>query len=113
MHTRLLDPNRACVFRFGIVVTNLSPPIDSKDFSIRHPTSKEAMMNRRNFRFGGPGLAFGLSVIFLIVLTGVTYPTHAALNEGGRDADLIIGSDDDRQDNLGIQAGEGANPSQN
>jgi hypothetical protein len=71
-------------------------------------------MNRlKGFRSGGPRLAFGLSVTFLIVLTGFTYQTHAALSEAGQGADLIIGSDDDRQDNVAIQAGAGANQSLN
>jgi hypothetical protein len=71
-------------------------------------------MDRLNgFRFGGPGLAFGLSVAFLIVLVGFTYPTHAALIDGGKGGNLIIGLDDDKQENLLIQSNAVANQSLN
>jgi RTX calcium-binding nonapeptide repeat (4 copies) len=71
-------------------------------------------MNRlKGFRFGGPGLVFGVSMTFLIVLTGFTYPTHAALVDDGTGADLIIGLDDDRQDNALIQSNAGVNQSLN
>jgi hypothetical protein len=55
----------------------------------------------------------GLSVVLVVVLLGSAYPTHAALLDGGKGPQLLIGSDDDRQDNAAIQAGAAANQSLN
>ena len=44
---------------------------------------------------------------------GPANPTQAALIEGGKGPQLLIGLDDDRQDNAAIQAGAGANQSLN
>jgi hypothetical protein len=65
------------------------------------------------FRFSGPRLACDVAVTFLIVLTGFTYQTHAALSEAGQGADLITGLDDDRQDNALLQSNAGVNQSLN
>lgn len=58
-------------------------------------------------------LAGGMSAAFLAVLLGATYPTQAALVEGGRGPQLLIGLDDDNQANATIQAGAAANQSLN
>jgi RTX calcium-binding nonapeptide repeat (4 copies) len=55
------------------------------------------------------GVLFGL----LGTLLGPAQPTQAALVEGGKGPQLLIGLDDDRQDNAAIQAGAGANQSLN
>jgi hypothetical protein len=62
-------------------------------------------------RLGVPLLGAGVSAAFLVVLLGPAHPTQAALVQGGHGAQLLIGSDDDRQDNEAIQAGAGANQS--
>jgi hypothetical protein len=62
-------------------------------------------------RLGVPLLGAGVSAAFLAVLLGPAIPTQAALAEGGQGAQLLIGSDDDRQDNQAIQAGAAADQS--
>ena len=69
-------------------------------------------MNKLISRFGISALSAGLAVALLTVALG-TNPTQAALIEGGRGAQLLIGLDDDRQDNTAIQAGAVANQSLN
>jgi RTX calcium-binding nonapeptide repeat (4 copies) len=64
-------------------------------------------------RFGVPALSAGLFVAFMGVILGPANPTQAALIEGGKGPQLLIGLDDDRQDNTAIQAGAGANQSLN
>ena len=64
-------------------------------------------------RFGAPALSAGLFVAFMGVILGPANPTQAALIEGGKGPQLLIGLDDDRQDNTAIQAGAGANQSLN
>ena len=64
-------------------------------------------------RFGVPALSAGLFVAFMGVILGPANPTQAALVEGGKGPQLLIGLDDDRQDNAAIQAGAGANQSLN
>jgi Ca2+-binding RTX toxin-like protein len=61
----------------------------------------------------GVASAAGLSLALVVVLLGPAYPTQAALLEGGKGPQLLIGSDDDRQDNAAIQAGAAANQSLN
>jgi hypothetical protein len=51
--------------------------------------------------------------MFLAVLVGPTQTTQAALVDNGPGPQLLIGSDDDRQDVLAIQAGAAANQSLN
>jgi hypothetical protein len=59
-------------------------------------------------------LSAGLSVAFLAVLLGPTHPTQAALVEGSKEPhQLLIGLDDDNQENAAIQAGAAANQSLN
>jgi Ca2+-binding RTX toxin-like protein len=60
-------------------------------------------------RVGVPALAIGLSVALL----GPAYPTQAALVEASNGPQLLIGSDDDRQDNPAIQKNAAANQSLN
>ena len=57
-------------------------------------------------------LLAGLSVALLGVVLG-PHPTQAALIEGGKGPQLLVGLDDDRQDNALIQAGAVANQSLN
>jgi hypothetical protein len=64
-------------------------------------------------RFGVSTLAAGLSVASLGVVLGLAHQTQAALVEAGKGPQLLIGSDDDRQDNEAIQAGAAANQSLN
>jgi hypothetical protein len=64
-------------------------------------------------RVGLSTLATGLSVAVLGVLLGSAHPMQAALVEEGQGPQLLIGSDDDRQDNAAIQAGAVANQSLN
>jgi len=73
------------------------------------------MMKRTGLgsRLGVATAAAGALVVIVIVLLGSAKPTQAALLEGGKGPQLLIGSDDDRQDNLAIQAGAGANQSLN
>ena len=63
-------------------------------------------------RFGVSALSAGLAAVLLTVALGI-HPTEAALIEGGKGPQLLIGLDDDRQDNTAIQAGAGANQSLN
>jgi hypothetical protein len=64
-------------------------------------------------RFGVSTLAAGLSVALFGVLLGPAHPTQAALVEAGKGPQLVIGTDDDRQDNAAIQGGAAANQSLN
>src|SRR5262245_36288655 len=64
-------------------------------------------------RFGASALCAGLCVASLGVIVGPAYPTLAAQGEGGAGPQIIIGRDDDRQDNAAIQAGAAANQSLN
>jgi hypothetical protein len=60
-------------------------------------------------RFGLPALSCGVLVALLGV--GPAHPIEAALIEGGKGPQLLIGRDDDNPDNVGIQAGALANQS--
>jgi Ca2+-binding RTX toxin-like protein len=75
----------------------------------------EHMVKRTGLRsrFGVAAAVGGLSVALVIVLLGSAYPTQAALLDGGKGPQLLIGSDDDRLDNAAIQAGAAANQSLN
>ena len=64
-------------------------------------------------RSGLSALSAGLLVALLGAILGPVYPTQAALVENGNGPQLLIGLDDDRQDNAAIQAGAGANQSLN
>ncbi len=64
-------------------------------------------------RFGISALSAGLLATRGIVGPGLAHPTQAASNEGHGQAQLLIGSDDDRQDNVAVQAGAAANQSLN
>src|SRR6185503_18468768 len=62
-------------------------------------------------RFGLSALAAGLLAAFLGVFVGPASVTQAALIEDGKGPQLLIGRDDDRQNNVAIQAGAGADQS--
>jgi hypothetical protein len=62
-------------------------------------------------RFGISALSAGLFVVCVGLILGPAHPTQAALVEGGKGPQLLIGRDDDRQDNPAIQAGAAANQS--
>src|SRR6188508_3651387 len=64
-------------------------------------------------RVGAWGVSAGLSTAFLGALLVTAHPTQAALADGGKGPQLLIGLDDDRQDNAAIQAGAAANQSLN
>jgi hypothetical protein len=64
-------------------------------------------------RFGLSGACAGLSVVLLGLILGPASPTQAALTDGGKGPQLLIGRDDDNVDNVGIQAGAAANQSLN
>ena len=64
-----------------------------------------------NSRFGATTLAAGLLVAVVGVLLGPAHPTQAALVDGGKGPQLLIGSDDDNVTNVAIQAGAAANQS--
>jgi len=82
----------------------------------KETTSKveHRMKNARMIsRFGASTVAAGLSVAILGALVGLAKPTQAALIGAGNGPQLLIGTDDDRQDNAAIQAGAAANQSLN
>ena len=65
-------------------------------------------------RFGLPALSAGLIAAFLGVILSPGYLTQAALvDDDNNGPQLLIGRDDDRQDNVAIQAGAVANQSLN
>lgn len=66
-----------------------------------------------DFRFGLPTLSVGVLVTVLGLILGPVYTTQAALVEGGKGPQLLIGLDDDNQANALIQAGSVANQSLN
>jgi hypothetical protein len=61
----------------------------------------------------GVAAAAGVSATLVLILLGAAQPTDAALIAGGKGPQLLIGADDDRLDNAGIQAGAAANQSLN
>ncbi len=58
-------------------------------------------------------LAAGALVALLGLILGSAHPTQAALVDGGKGAQLLIGFDDDTQANALVQAGAAANQSLN
>ena len=64
-------------------------------------------------RFGASTLTAGLAAAFLAVFLARAYPTQAAPGEVDKGPQLLIGADDDRQDNAAIQAGVAVNQSLN
>lgn len=71
------------------------------------------MKQSKVVRRGGSLLVLGLAAAWVAGMLAVAHPTEAALVEAGDGPDLIIGRDDDRQDNVALQAGAGANQSLN
>ena len=63
-------------------------------------------------RFGAPTLFASVSAALIGIALG-SNPTQAAVVEGGKGPQLLIGRDDDRKDNAAIQAGAVANQSLN
>jgi len=64
-------------------------------------------------RFSLLALAASLLLAPLGLVLGSAHPTQAAVVEGGKGPQLLIGLDDDNQGNLLIQAGAAANQSLN
>ena len=62
-------------------------------------------------RFGVATTVAGLSAVLVGLILGSAHPTQAALLDGGKGPQLLIGTDDDRQDNTAIQAGAAADQS--
>ena len=56
-------------------------------------------------RFGLPALSGGMLITLLGVVLGPVHPIQAALVDGGKGPQLLIGRDDDNTGNVGIQAG--------
>jgi len=61
--------------------------------------------------FKASALSAGLFIACAGLLLGPAHPTQAAPVEGGKGPQLIIGLDDDRKDNVAIQAGAATNQS--
>ena len=64
-------------------------------------------------RFRMSALSAGLFIACAGLIIGPARSTQAALADGGKGPQLLIGLDDDRQDNVAIQAGAAANQSLN
>jgi hypothetical protein len=64
-------------------------------------------------RFGRPALSAGLLLACVGLILSPAHSTQAALVEGGKGPQLLIGLDDDNQANAAIQAGAAANQSLN
>ena len=62
---------------------------------------------------GIPAAGAAIAAAFMAVLLGPMYSTQAALIENGPGPQLLIGADDDTQENPAIQAGAAANQSLN
>jgi hypothetical protein len=62
-------------------------------------------------RFGLPALSTGLLIAALAVILGPAHRTQAAVVEGGKGPQLLVGLDDDNSDNAIIRAGAAANQS--
>jgi hypothetical protein len=68
---------------------------------------------RLSSRFGLPVVSAGLLLAALGVVLGPAHRIQAAVVEGGKGPQLLIGRDDDNINNAGIQAGASANQSLN
>ena len=64
-------------------------------------------------RVGVLGVSAGVCATFVGAFLATAYPTQAALVEGNRAPQLLIGHDDDRQDNAAVQGNAAANQSLN
>ena len=64
-------------------------------------------------RLGVSAFSAGLLVACVGLILGPAHPTQAALVDGGKGPQLLIGLDDDKQDNVAVQAGAAANQSLN
>ena len=62
-------------------------------------------------RFGLPTLSASVLAAIIGVVPGPAHPIQAALLDGGKGPQLLIGRDDDKTDNVDIQAGAAANQS--
>jgi len=65
------------------------------------------------FRVGLPALSASMVLALVSVILSPAYPTQAAVVEGGKGPQLLIGRDDDNNGNVAIQAGAAANQSLN
>jgi RTX calcium-binding nonapeptide repeat (4 copies) len=63
-------------------------------------------------RFGTSTLTAGLAAAFLAAFLAPAHPTKAAPGENDKGPQLLIGADDDRQDNVAVQADAPANANQ-
>lgn len=86
-----------------------SRPAGCEKIQVKNMLKKAELMSR----LGVSTLATGLSVASLGLLLSPAHPTQAALVESGQGPQLLVGSDDDRQDNAAVQAGAAANQSLN
>ena len=82
---------------------------DNKENDVKNGNTTRQQISR----FGVSALSAGLLAAFVGVILSLANPTMAALIEGGKGPQLLIGLDDDRQDNAAIQAGAAANQSLN
>jgi Ca2+-binding RTX toxin-like protein len=64
-------------------------------------------------RFGLPAQSTSLVIALLGIVLGPAHRTQAAVVEGGKGPQFLIGRDDDNIDNANIQAGVAANQSLN
>jgi hypothetical protein len=64
-------------------------------------------------RFSVSAISAGAQIALVGLVAGVAHPTQAALVDGRRAPELVIGLDDDKQENALIQAGAVANHSLN
>src|SRR5262245_23720602 len=71
------------------------------------------MSHIRLVRFGLPALSASLVAALMGVALGPARPTQAAVVEGGKGPQLLIGRDDDKIENADVQAGASANQSLN
>src|SRR5688572_17688083 len=65
------------------------------------------------FSVGLPALSASMVLALMSVILSPAYPTQAAVVEGGKGPQLLIGRDDDNNGNVAIQAGAAANQSLN
>jgi len=75
--------------------------------------TKQTGHRRLILRVGLPALSASLLAALLGVLLGPAHPIQAAVVEGGKGPQLLIGRDDDSVANAAIQAGAAANQSLN
>src|SRR5262245_2886938 len=75
--------------------------------------ARKSAVVRSLSRVGSFGVSAGLCATFVGAFLIAAYPTQAALIEGGKGPQILIGLDDDRQDNTAVQGAAAANQSLN